>query len=107
MQTDPELRNPEEAFQLASRAVELTPKNWAIIDTLAVAAHACGKWEESLRARKEMLVLKTARTVDLLHMAIAHANLGDEKKARDFYDQASSKTKRPNEIALGTNWSNC
>ena len=98
--SESEFQDPQEAFRLASRAVEIKPENWSYWDTLAVAAHACENWDESLRANEETLKLKPDRTVNLLYLAIAQAKLGGLEQAKDHYLQAAGNAKSKNEIEL-------
>ena len=47
---NPTARNPRRALELATKAVELSPKSWASWNTLGVAHYRNGDWESARKA---------------------------------------------------------
>src|SRR5262249_18986715 len=87
--TDPEKRDPGRAVALAREAVGLAPKNGGAWNTLGTAHYRAGNWQESLAAlRKAMELRKGGDSFDWFFLAMAHWRLGEEGKARAWYDRA-------------------
>ena len=67
MHPDPKLRDPGQAIELAKRAAELTGhKDAAILETLAAAYAAAGKFDQAVKTAEAALSLATAAQADEL-----------------------------------------
>src|SRR6185436_9523516 len=77
------------AVELAQKAVELAPKDGAFWNTLGVAHYRAGDWKAAIDAlEKSMELSQGAESFNWFFLAIAHWQLGEEKKAHEFFDQA-------------------
>jgi tetratricopeptide (TPR) repeat protein len=86
---DPKFRNPEEAVALAERAVKLDPENAGYWNTLGVARYRAGDWRAAIAAlEKSMALQQGGDAFDWLFLAMAHGQLGDQDRARAWYDKA-------------------
>jgi tetratricopeptide (TPR) repeat protein len=83
------LRNPRRAVELAKKAVELDPKSRFVWNTLGAAQYRAGDWQAALQAlEKSMELGKGGDAFDWFFLAMAHWQLGEKGKAREFYDRA-------------------
>ena len=82
------LYNPKEALKLSRRAISYQPGSPAIVDTLARAYFATGKYDESILRYKENL--SAGNTKEYAHYGIALCNykLGNEKQAKEHLKKA-------------------
>ena len=80
---------PSRAVALARKAVELEPKNWAYRNTLGAAQYRAGDWKAAIAAlEKSMELRKGGDSNDWFFLAMAHWQLGEKDKAREWYDRA-------------------
>jgi serine/threonine protein kinase/Flp pilus assembly protein TadD len=91
----PTLRDPKRAVVLARRALELAPDFGRAWGTLGVACYQAGRWseaitdlEKSLALLPETLRLHQVTTITWFHLAMAYSRLGEDRKARSWYDKA-------------------
>ena len=74
---------------MAKKAVELSPNDGNIRNTLGVAYCRARQPKAAIEALNESTRLgNTQRSLDLFPRAMAHWQLGEKEKARDFYDRA-------------------
>ncbi len=86
---DVRFRDPSEAVNLAKKAVELTPNGWAFVNTLGVAHYRAGDYAAAIEAlERSMKGRDGGDSFDWFFLAMAHWQLGEEKKAREFFDRA-------------------
>jgi len=82
-------RDPQRAVRLANRAVELAPKSGDFWNTLGVAHYRAGDWQVAVASlSKSMKLTKGGNSIDWFFLAMAHWELGDKNKAREWYDKA-------------------
>jgi superkiller protein 3 len=83
------LREPKQAVALAKRAIELKPEEGSYRTTLGVAQYRAGDWKEAIAAlEKAMAMRKGGDGNDWFFLAMAHWQLGEKDKAREWYDKA-------------------
>ncbi|MGI8981909.1 MAG: tetratricopeptide repeat protein [Pirellulaceae bacterium] len=94
---DPKLRDLGRAVALAKKAIELTPVadvkgqsyNW---QTLGWALYRTGDWKGSVAALEKSMALqpspKGGDSGQWFPLAMAHWQLGEKEKAREWYDRA-------------------
>ena len=89
-----ELRNPEEAVELARRAVELAPEQDGHWGTLGLACYRTEQWQDCLDALERSLELKGGEGAEDgyngLIAAMAHERLGELEEARERFDRAAA-----------------
>jgi tetratricopeptide (TPR) repeat protein len=84
----------DEGLKHARRAVELEPKDWASIGTLALAEHRSGHWAESLAASERSMGMQNSGIAyDWFFQAMARWQQGDKEAARKWFDKAVARTK--------------
>src|SRR4030095_12121793 len=84
------LRDPKEAVALARRAVDLKPEEGNYWNTLGVAQYRADEWKASSAAlEKSMELRKGGDCNDWFFLAMAHWQLGENDKAREWYDKAA------------------
>jgi tetratricopeptide (TPR) repeat protein len=84
-------RGPEEAVELASRAVELAPHAPDAWLTLGAAHHYSGQWEEAIAALRKSADLYSGDSPNnWLLLAMAHWQLGKKEESRRWYDKATA-----------------
>ena len=82
-------RNPNRAVELAKRAVELTPQDGNVWNTLGVAYYRSGNFKNALETlNKSMELQKGGTAIDFFFLAMAHCKTDNEEEARRWYDQA-------------------
>ena len=81
--TDPELRQPDEALRLATRALELNAEDDSyIFDTLGVAYAAAGRFDEAIIAvQKALSVLDKSASEDIVRQLRSRLALYEQGKA--------------------------
>jgi serine/threonine protein kinase/WD40 repeat protein len=90
--THPEakLRDPTRAVELAQKAVKVAPKEGTCWNTLGVAHYRAGHWKIAIEALTKSMELKKGKdeSFDTLFLAMAHWQLDEKEKARQWYDRA-------------------
>jgi serine/threonine protein kinase/WD40 repeat protein/tetratricopeptide (TPR) repeat protein len=83
-------RDPERALPLAQLAVEQDPQNALHVNTLGVVEYRLGRYPEALATLTKSLKLGQGQweAFDLFFLALCHAHLGDDARARERYDRA-------------------
>jgi tetratricopeptide (TPR) repeat protein len=85
---DAKSRNPGQAVAHAKKAVEIAPEP-TYVNTLGVAHYRAGDWKAAIAALdKSMELRKGGDSNDWFFLAMAHWQLGEKGKAREFYDRA-------------------
>ncbi len=85
---DAQLRNPTLALELSQLALRQTPDSAACWQTLGVTHYRLGKWNDCLAAlQKARSLASTPTGHELLFMAMAHWQLGQQAEARQCCDQ--------------------
>jgi len=82
--------DPDEAIKLATRAIELSPRQGWYWETLGVARFRAGHWREAIETLNKSEELEPGRSPNwtTFFLAIAHCHLGQPIEARHWYDRA-------------------
>jgi WD40 repeat protein/tRNA A-37 threonylcarbamoyl transferase component Bud32 len=100
-----ERRDPRTALGLASKAVDLDPKQSIYLNTLGIALYRNGQFAEAVPVLEKSLKASNGASgaYDLFFLALCHHRLGNTAKARDCRARAQRwfDEKRPN---LPANW---
>jgi WD40 repeat protein/tetratricopeptide (TPR) repeat protein len=83
-----DVRSPEEALKLASRAVRISPKQSMYMNTLGVAYYRLGRFDEAAETLRRNLEQSDHSAHDLYFLAMTFRQLAQAVKARDYYTQA-------------------
>jgi tetratricopeptide (TPR) repeat protein len=87
--SDPEIRDPRRAVELARKAVEQAPDDGTYWNTLGVSYYRAGDPKAAVTAlEKSMHLRKGGDAFDWFFLAMAHWQLGDQAEARTWYDKA-------------------
>jgi serine/threonine protein kinase len=87
--TDPSLRNPARAVELAKLAVEREPERGDYWNTLGAAQYRAGEWEAAIAALNRSMELRNGGdSFDWFFLAMAHWKSGRVDEARKRYEQA-------------------
>jgi len=87
--SEPKLRDPDKAVELAKKAVQLAPKDGNYWSTLGVAHYRAGDWKAAVVALDKAMELRQGGDAyDGLFMAMAHRRLGNREVARKWFDWA-------------------
>jgi superkiller protein 3 len=82
-------RHPARAVELAKKAVALMPKDGTMWNTLGAAHYRAGNWKEAVAALEKSIELRQGGdSFDWYFLAMAHWQLGERKKPRDWFDKA-------------------
>jgi tetratricopeptide (TPR) repeat protein len=86
---DPRLREPQEAIELAKRAVESAPNDGNFWNTLGVANYRTGDWKAAVAALEKSIELREGGDgSDFFFRAMAHWQLDQANDARKWHEQA-------------------
>ena len=85
---DAKLRDPQQAVKLASKAVQLAPKEGGYWNTLGVAHYRADDWKAAVAALNKSVERKGGDASAWLFLAMAHHKLGNHDEGRKRYDQA-------------------
>jgi serine/threonine protein kinase/Flp pilus assembly protein TadD len=90
MDPEPDFRNPGRAVELAKEAVTLAPNHPGLWSTLGVAHYRAGDWKRAIEALAKSMELQRGaqRSFDTFFLAMAHWQLGEKAKARQWHDKA-------------------
>lgn len=96
------LRDPQRGLEVARKAVELSPQSSTAWQVLGWAYYRAGQWKASIEALEKSCALKDNSKGDAYQwffLAMAHWELGEKDKAREWYHRAASwtETKAPRE----------
>jgi tetratricopeptide (TPR) repeat protein len=87
--SDAALRNPRRAVELASKAVELEPKQGMYRNTLGAARYRAGEWPAAIEALNKSIELRQGGDAfDWYFLAMAEWQRGNKEEARKWYDKA-------------------
>jgi tetratricopeptide (TPR) repeat protein/predicted Ser/Thr protein kinase len=86
--------NPKRALELARKAVALNPADWAIWNTLGVAAYRVGDWETAYEALRKSNQISHGAGIDGFFLAMTRWRQGKRDEARQWFDQAVAWIKR-------------
>jgi uncharacterized protein HemY len=74
---------------LAKDAAALEPNDWAIANTLGVAHYRVGAWNAAIAALERSIQVRNGGTsFDWFFLAMAHWQLREKDKAREWSDRA-------------------
>ena len=87
----PELHDAERALRFAEKAAEIKPNSWSIANTLGVAHYRAGNWNAAVETLTTSMELAQGANLglDAFFLAMAHWQLDEKEKARDWYDKAA------------------
>jgi eukaryotic-like serine/threonine-protein kinase len=86
---DARFRDPGQAVALAKKAVQLAPNYGTYANTLGVAHYRAGDWQAAVAALDRSMELRNGGdSLDWFFLAMAHWQLGEKDKAREWYDRA-------------------
>jgi serine/threonine protein kinase/tetratricopeptide (TPR) repeat protein len=88
--SDVKVRDPKRALELAKELVEATPKEGGRWNTLGVAYYRAGDWKGAIAALEKAEELARGKSLgyNAVFLAMAHWQLGEKDKARQWYDRA-------------------
>jgi superkiller protein 3 len=89
--SEAKFRDPARAVELAKKAVALRPKDGTMWNTLGAAHYRAGNWKEAVAALEKSMELLRNKGGDIsgwFFLAMAHWQLGEKEKARDWYSTA-------------------
>jgi tetratricopeptide (TPR) repeat protein len=85
----PRLRHSDWAVTLGKDAIELAPEKGVFWNTLGVAHYRAGDWRMALAALERSMELGNGgNSSDWFFLAMCHRQLGDEEKAREWFERA-------------------
>jgi serine/threonine protein kinase len=87
---EPNFRDPGCAVKLANEAVALAPIQACFWNTLGVAQYRDRNWKKAIEALTQSIELQhgALESFDTFFLAMAHWQLGEKAKARQWYDKA-------------------
>jgi Flp pilus assembly protein TadD len=87
--SDPKFRDPRRAVKAAKKALESAPKRGDYWKTLAWAQYRAGDWKAAVAAMEKVKELGSpGDSIEWFLLAMAHWQLGNKDKARQWYDKA-------------------
>jgi WD40 repeat protein/serine/threonine protein kinase len=88
---EPGLAAPGEAVALVKKALEHFPRAGPYWNTLGVAHYRGGDWKAAIAALEQSMSLsKGGSSFDFLFLAMAHWQLGEKTKAKEWYDKGAA-----------------
>jgi tetratricopeptide (TPR) repeat protein len=91
-------RNIDEAFKLLKRAVELSPRDGMIIDSLGWAHYRLGQFEDAVRELEKAAELKSGDPVINDHLGDAYWQVGRRLEARFQWQHAKDSSPEPEDL---------
>ena len=87
---DVKLRDPKRAVELAMKAVELAPRSGWSWHVLGSVRYRNGAWKESIVDLEKSIAVRNdgGDSWHWFFLAMAHWQLGEKGKAREWYDRA-------------------
>lgn len=92
-------QNIDEAFRMLKRAVELSPRDGMIIDSLGWAHYRLGHYEEAVRELEKAIELKPGDPVINDHLGDAYWKIGRHLEARFQWQHAKDSNPEPDDLA--------
>jgi tetratricopeptide (TPR) repeat protein len=87
--SNPKIRNPGKAVELAKQAVTLVPNEGEFWNTLGVAHYRARDWQAALTAlNRSMALRKGGNSFDWFFLAMSHWQLGEKEEARKWHGRA-------------------
>jgi tetratricopeptide (TPR) repeat protein len=88
--SEPNLRNPQQAVEFAKKAVDLAPEVASYWNTLGFAYYRAGDWQLAIEAIEKSLKYGLSRPEpsDYFCLAMANWQLGHKKDAHTWYQKA-------------------
>jgi serine/threonine protein kinase/Flp pilus assembly protein TadD len=87
---DQSFRDVPRALELARKAVGVKPRDGSFWNTLGAVQYRAGDWKAAIKALEKSMALRNGGDpCDWFFMAMTHGRLGDQKKARKWYDRAA------------------
>jgi serine/threonine protein kinase len=84
----PDRRDPVRALQLIRQALQEEPDKPSFWNTLGVALYRNGQYKEAVASLNNSVGKGQSDAYNLFFLAMCHARLGDEVKAKECFDQA-------------------
>jgi serine/threonine protein kinase len=100
---DPKTRNATEAIRVSRQAIEMIPKKGDFWNTLGVAQYRAGEFKAAIETlTKSTQLRKGGDSADWFFLAMAHWQLGNKERAREWYSRAIDwmEKKQSNDRAL-------
>ena len=92
---EPKLLNPKRAVGLARKATELARKEGNFFSTLGVAHYRAGNCKAAIEALEKSGQLRNGGDAfDFFFLAMAHWQLGEKEKAREWYQKGIEWTEK-------------
>jgi tetratricopeptide (TPR) repeat protein/serine/threonine protein kinase len=87
---EPKFWDASEAVAQAKKAVELAPREGTLRNTLGVALYRAGEWQAAVEAlsKSDELLKGNMLSFNAFFLAMAHWQLGERDKPRQWYDKA-------------------
>jgi serine/threonine protein kinase/tetratricopeptide (TPR) repeat protein len=87
---DPKFRIPNEAVDLASKAVQISPNNGTYLNTLGVAQYRAGQWNEAIETLGKSVALlpESHFAYSGFFLAMAHWQFDQRERANEYYEKA-------------------
>jgi len=80
--------DPKRALNLARKAVAVNPADWAIWNTLGVAAYRVRDWGTAAEALRKSIQINGGAGIDCFFLAMTRWHQGKRDEARQWFDQA-------------------
>src|SRR5262249_22150562 len=80
--------DPKRALELAEKAVELNPADWACWNTKGVAAFRLRDWKTAAEALQKSIRISKGEGIDCFCLAMTRWQQGNHQEARQWFDQA-------------------
>lgn len=96
------VRDAKAAVSMAEKAVQLAPTNAMYVNTLGVAYYRDGQFRKAIDTLRPNLERQDDASLafDLIFIAMAHHQLGETDRARDYFDWVSRWTRTQREVSL-------
>lgn len=91
--------NIDEAFTMLKRAVELSPRDGMIIDSLGWGYYRLGRYDDAVRELEKAVELKPGDPVINDHLGDAYWKVGRKLEARFQWQHAKDSNPEPEELA--------
>ena len=91
-------QNIDEAFKMLRRAVELSPRDGMIIDSLGWAYYRLGRYDDAVRELEKAIELKPGDPVINDHLGDAYWKVGRRLEARFQWQHAKDSSPEPEDL---------